>query len=350
MNTKLKTAAISFLTMASSWFSGSAKESAPVESGDSISNRVELKMTPAKSDSISVVDKSEVDIAQKGDTLSRIKEMRNDILADTLKVDSVPKLTDFVSCATHPNFEAAKFDMLCLIAHWENIKVRPYRLPGESFYTYGIGNTLTEDGKKVKRTDYIKDEDHLKEVFYNHLDEKIFPKMEEFPLDSLSGQQICALVDIAYNCGEGVLDKFKPLVEEYCDSRNDSARHAAAEAKLRVAFTSRCKAQGRVLSALKSRRDFEWKLFTGEIVMKNNQQCVAENEVDLYNSSIGGGYTAYQKSRSKKPEEICDSINNCPVGRNVPDTVKTEITKLKMPRYMPNRAKAARRASRAGGR
>lgn len=346
MNAKLKTAAISFLTMASSWFSSSAKETTPVENSDSILNRVEVKANPVKADSVSVVDFNQT---EKADTLTRIKEMRNNVLGDTLSVDSVSLNADSVACLTHPKFEAAKFDMLCLIAHWENIKVRPYRLRGESFYTYGIGNTLTEDGKKVKRTDYIKDEEHLKEVFYTHVDKKIYPRMADFPLDSLTEPQICALVDIAYNCGEGVLDKLKPLVEEYCDSRNDSARHAVAEKELKLAFLSRCKAQGKVLSALKARRDFEWKVFTGEIVMKNNKECLAENEVDLYNSSIGGGYTAYKKNLSKKPEEICDSINNCPFGRNVPDTVRTEVTKLETSRLQPRKATAAqvkRKASR----
>lgn len=305
------------------WVSGHAQETKNDSDGnDSI--KTEIKTMPMRSDSV-----VEVKDIQAGQVSSLTDSVGFSLCDSVMAIDTI--------CQTHPKFEAAKFDMLCLIAHWENIKAKPYRLPGENFYTYAIGNTLTETGARVKRTDVIRDVNHLKAVFYRHIDQCIWPTFSALPLDSMSSGEIAALVSLAYNCGAGHIQKMLPYIKEYVDSRDDPARHAIAEEKLKQEFLSRCKVvriekrNGRKvkvkkeLPALKSRRLFEWEIFTGNIIMKNTltNEPLADNEVNLYYANIGGGYSACRKSRSA--EETCRIITENQYGTNIPDSLRREI-------------------------
>lgn len=341
MDNKIKAWGLSCLTLVSSWFGAKAQENSPAENASAEGVRVEVLATPSnladKVDTLRIHTTPQVNKVENTSLRNQSKNEKRQTVADSIRelkninlslVDTVCMDSIALNNVEMTGFNQCRMDMLCLIAHWEDVKVRPYKLRGENFYTYGIGNTITENGTKVRKTDYIKDEAHLMQVFNNHIDEHIYPRMQEYlPLNSMTAGEICAIVSIAYNCGAKVISNIAPAVSEYCETRGDSIQHKRAAEKIKAFFMSRCKASGRVSSALKARRDFEFKIFTGEIVMKNNQECTAENEVDLYNSPIGAGYMAY-KGNSREPEEICKKITECPYGSNLPDTIQSEINKI----------------------
>lgn len=341
MDNKIKAWGLSCLTLVSSWFGAKAQESSPAENASAEGTRVEVLATPSnladKVDTLRINTTQQINNAENTSLHNQSKNEKHQTIADSISelkninlnlVDTVCVDSISLNNVEMNGFNQCRMDMLCLIAHWEDVKVRPYKLRGENFYTYGIGNTTTENGTRVRKTDYIKDEEHLMQVFNNHIDKHIYPRMQEYlPLNSMTAGEICAIVSIAYNCGAKVISDIAPAVSEYCETKGDSIQHKRATDKLKAFFMSRCKANGRVLSALKARRDFEFKIFTGEIVMKNNQECTVENEVDLYNSPIGAGYMAY-KGKSREPEEICEKITKCPYGSNLPDTIQSEVNKI----------------------
>lgn len=272
------------------------------------SNRVENVQHSAKPDSLEVVPLPSEKSRQ--DTAARIDTLKSLIVADQNY------------SAYHPKFDAAREDMFYMILHFEDVKVRPYKLAGENFYTYGIGNTLNEHGQPVKPNERIRDEEHLMEVVNVHINKQIYPKMAElFDFDALQPQEIVALGAIAYNTGAGFLSELKPFIDEYIKDRSNPD----AKKKLANKIKTRCKnKQGKVLSPLVARRDFDVKVFFGDIILCTGKECTQPNELDLKKSVVGGWSYAYYYDVSgrrvkgidfKAPAQVCDSIQSCPVGQ-----------------------------------
>ena len=87
--------------------------------------------------------------------------------AKTLSVDSVRTNLAF------NHFQKAEYDMLCLIAHCEGVRLRSYWDNKGKAWTIGIGNCYRPDGKKVGPGDVIHSKEELlayfKSITHKHL-------------------------------------------------------------------------------------------------------------------------------------------------------------------------------------
>lgn len=249
-------------------------------------------------------------------------------------------------------FQQAEYDMLCLVAHFEGVKVNAYWDPHGRVYTIGIGNTVRPDGTKVKYGDRIKDKDELFEYFKAHVESYIWPDMQKYlPLSEMSVQEIAALGSLFYNCGSGILrnkdgspSHLADVIYSYFvyaaqpdtvevvtdgDSTiymvNSREAQRYCEVELTRLMNLKVYSGGKKLDVLVKRRLLEEKILFGDIVMDNKGEFALENSVNFAEQPLGAAYGIPIKDFGDV-SLVCDSINNCPYGRNLQDSIDYAFT------------------------
>ena len=268
-------------------------------------------------------------------------------------------------------FQEAEYDMLCLIAHFEGVKVYSYWDPYGKCYTIGIGNTVRPDGKKVTSADRIHDKEELLGYFKQHVENYIYPDMQKYlPLAEMTTQEIAALGSLFYNCGSGILHEkdgtptyMADVIDSYFIYKNctDSvevmvvgenssnykvdAREAQEFCKKELIslMDKKVYAKGKKLDVLIKRRYMEEKIFFNEIIMDNTGEFSLENSVNFAEQPLGAAYSIPMNDFADNTL-VCDSINTCPYGRNLEDSIEYAFNHPKKVAYKkPARKKVRRR-------
>jgi len=144
----------------------------------------------------------------------------------------------------------AGINCINLIKEFEGFESRPYFCPA-GVCTIGYGSTRHADGRKVTMSDLPITE--LQAVALLKKTLSIYElAVDAYCVDSLNQNQFDALVDFAYNCGNGNL-KSSTLLKKVNINPNDST--IAAE------FMKWNKGGGKILKGLTRRRAAEVKLY-----------------------------------------------------------------------------------------
>ena len=291
--------------------------------------------------------------------------------ADTILNAEISELSAEEDTLNFAKFQQAEYDMLCLVAHFEGVKVNAYWDPHGRVYTIGIGNTVRPDGTKVKYGDRIKDKDELFEYFKAHVEAYIWPDMQKYlPMSEMSVQEIASLGSLFYNCGSGILRNKDGLPSHLSDviysyfcykAQSDTvvnviddedstvytvdSRKAVDYCKRELTRLMNLKVYsgGKKLNVLVKRRLLEEKIFFGEIIMDNKGEFALENSVNFAEQPLGAAYSIPIRDFNDVTL-VCDSINNCPYGRNLQDSIEYAFTRPV--RQAPYKKTAKRRIRR----
>lgn len=224
-------------------------------------------------------------------------------------------------------FKNAEGDMFNLIACMEGLPAKvdnpleAYEDETANVWTIGFGNTYHPDGSPVKKGDKITSKEDLQAHFNVVVEHDIFPLMDKYlDISKMTQEEIVAVASLCYNCGPGILGakgRYKPselskALNQYFTSRNDVSKQQAMSL-----MAKHCRVKGNVVSALVYRRDFEGRIFAGDVPLS----CLDEVPVgSLY--SVG-------KKRTVLPhdsESLVQAMMN-ERGRTVPDTVTWALNK-----------------------
>lgn len=140
-------------------------------------------------------------------------------------------------------------NLINLIAKFEGLKLEAYKCPA-GIATIGYGSTYYSDGSRVKMGDKITKEQAIR------LLSDTLGTYERFvdanTRDDINQNQFDALVDFAYNCGNGNL-KSSTLLKKVNADPND--------ANIGAEFMKWTRANGKVLKGLVNRRVAEVELY-----------------------------------------------------------------------------------------
>jgi lysozyme len=144
----------------------------------------------------------------------------------------------------------ASNNLIELIKKFEGFSSKPYLCPAK-VVTIGYGNTFYANGEKVKLTDIAISElqavDLLKQTLSQY--EKA---VDSYCRDDINQNQFDALVDFAYNCGNGNL-KSSTLLKKVNANPNDIT--------IGLEFAKWNKGGGKILNGLVKRRAAESELY-----------------------------------------------------------------------------------------
>jgi GH24 family phage-related lysozyme (muramidase) len=346
----VKSKLLIFTTFLSSWVGGSAQKQED-KSNDSISVKLEKvtdKNIHQPEDSCYNTNDVAKNVYNLADSV-KIEADTTKIAVDTTKIDSLreriltPEQKDSIADAKAlENFNNARYDMLCVIAHCEGVKARAYWDPKGKCFTIGIGNTICPDGRKVRANDVIKNEEELMEYFNTHLDKYIFNDMKTYlPLDSMAKEEIVAIGSLIYNCGSGILrtkdgkpSRFANDVRSYIETKGDTAKsviNETAKKDIIKYFNKKVQSRGQTLLPLVKRRNLEIRIFFGEIVLSNSDEIKLENSVDFSKIALGGVY-GINGIRGKDSTDISTCLRET-LGQNLTDTISSQFKKLPVKSY-----------------
>jgi lysozyme len=144
----------------------------------------------------------------------------------------------------------ASNNLIELIKKFEGFSSKPYLCPAK-VVTIGYGNTFYANGEKVKLTDAPINELQAVELLKQTLGQ--YEKaVDSYCVDSLTQNQFDALVDFAYNCGNGNL-KSSTLLKKVNANPNDIT--------IGLEFAKWNKGGGKILNGLVKRRAAESELY-----------------------------------------------------------------------------------------
>jgi lysozyme len=144
----------------------------------------------------------------------------------------------------------ASNNLIELIKKFEGFSAKPYLCPAK-VVTIGYGNTFYANGEKVKLTDAPINELQAVELLKQTLGQ--YEKaVDSYCVDSLTQNQFDALVDFAYNCGNGNL-KSSTLLKKVNANPNDKT--------IALEFAKWNKGGGKILNGLVKRRAAESELY-----------------------------------------------------------------------------------------
>lgn len=140
-------------------------------------------------------------------------------------------------------------NLINLIAKFEGLKLEAYKCPA-GIATIGYGSTYYSDGSRVKMGDKITKEQAIRLLFDTLGTYERF--VDANTRDDINQNQFDALVDFAYNCGNGNL-KSSTLLKKVNADPND--------ANIGAEFMKWTRANGKVLKGLVNRRVAEVELY-----------------------------------------------------------------------------------------
>lgn len=322
MNWKEK--AVIGLTVISSWLGAKADETRSAETGDSV--KIENTQQHRR-----VIDSKK--IRQLGDSVPT-----DTIMTPFTPVAEVSSPSDSIAgdsvCISEnlKKFRDAEYDMLCLVAHCEGVKIKAYWDPNGKKWTIGFGNTVRPDGSPVRRGDKIKSEDELKLYFGSHVEKYIFSDMEKYlDMDKMSKEEIVALGSFLYNCGSGCLKTYSKAEKKYIPTNfaknlNEFFETHSAEAKEKVSIFMNKKvvSGGKTLSQLVKRRDLEMRILFGDIVLKNDGVLTEGNALDFSEIPLGGIYSIGNRLPTDTLD-LCNCLRGISYGQNLTDSIQSQF-------------------------
>ena len=144
----------------------------------------------------------------------------------------------------------ASNNLIELIKKFEGFSAKPYLCPAK-VVTIGYGNTFYANGEKVKLTDSPINETQAVELLKQTLGQ--YEKaVDSYCRDDINQNQFDALVDFAYNCGNGNL-KSSTLLKKVNANPNDLT--------IGLEFAKWNKGGGKILNGLVKRRAAESELY-----------------------------------------------------------------------------------------
>ncbi len=144
----------------------------------------------------------------------------------------------------------ASNNLIELIKKFEGFSAKPYLCPAK-VATIGYGNTFYANGEKVKLTDIAISEIQAVDLLKDTL--KQYEKaVDSYCRDDINQNQFDALVDFAYNCGNGNL-KSSTLLKKVNANPNDIT--------IGLEFAKWNKGGGKILNGLVKRRAAESELY-----------------------------------------------------------------------------------------
>jgi lysozyme len=144
----------------------------------------------------------------------------------------------------------ASNNLIELIKKFEGFSAKPYLCPAK-VVTIGYGNTFYANGEKVKLTDAPINELQAVELLKQTLGQ--YEKaVDSYCRDDINQNQFDALVDFAYNCGNGNL-KSSTLLKKVNANPNDIT--------IGLEFAKWNKGGGKILNGLVKRRAAESELY-----------------------------------------------------------------------------------------
>jgi lysozyme len=144
----------------------------------------------------------------------------------------------------------ASNNLIELIKKFEGFSAKPYLCPAK-VVTIGYGNTFYANGEKVKITDIPISELQAVDLLKDTL--KQYEKaVDSYCRDDINQNQFDALVDFAYNCGNGNL-KSSTLLKKVNANPNDIT--------IGLEFAKWNKGGGKILNGLVKRRAAESELY-----------------------------------------------------------------------------------------
>lgn len=335
MNWKIKTAVA--LTFFSSTFGMKAQETHSLhEKGDSVKKEIRSKPpTPLQT------------------TLSEKDSVPKDVVfprqPSVLQNDTLPIPQDSVGCdSVHQSdafekFRASEYDMLCLIAHCEGVKINAYWDPYGKVYTIGIGNTIRPDGKPVGKFDRIKSEQELMQYFSAHVEKNIFEPMNEvIDIKKMTAPELVALTSFIYNCGVSCLRTYdktekKYVPTQFANNLNEffQTHSDESKAKIKAYMDKRVTSKGRTLQQLVKRRDLEERVLFGDIILNNDGTLTEENALDFSEIPLGGIYSIGNRL-PKDTLNLCERLTNVN-GKNLTDTIRSQFSPIQKMIYIKKR-------------
>lgn len=228
------------------------------------------------------------------------------------------------------NFAKAEYDMLCVVAHCEGVRLRAYWDNQGKAYTIGIGNCYRPDGKKVGPRDCIRSKEELMQYFKATTRGPLLQYMKKYlPLHKMSKDEIAAVGSFLFNCGPGVLcdkskapSEFAKKLTKFIETRDETAKSF-----VRAFMLAHNKAKGRTLIPLAKRRDLETRILFGDIVLDNQGELKLENSVNFSEVPLGGIYSTGQQSLPTDSLELKRRLDNMP-GRSLNDSINHELNRL----------------------
>lgn len=317
--------AIIGLTVASSWLGISAKENTPQEEGDSI--RKEQFQPNADKHSIVLEKRTHMkDSVPTDSVLTPFTPVANNS-ADTIAGDSV--------CISEnlKRFKDTEYDMLCLVAHCEGVKIKAYWDPNGKIWTIGFGNTVRPDGKPVRRGDKIKSEEELKQYFSIHAEKYIFSDMDKYlNMEKMSEAEIVAVGSFLYNCGSGCLRTYNKAAKKYEPSNfaknlNEFFETHSEESKAKVKefMDRKVTAKGKTLPQLVKRRDLEERILFGDIILNNDGVLTEGNALDFSEIPLGGIYSIGNRLPADTLD-LCSRLRGISCGQNLTDSIQSQFS------------------------
>lgn len=320
-----KEKAVIGLTVVSSWFGAKAAETSSQETGDSV--KIENMQQHRRS-----IDSKK--IRQLGDSVPT-----DTIMTPFTPVAEVSAPKDSIAgdsiCISEnlKKFRDTEYDMLCLVAHCEGVKIKAYWDPNGKIWTIGFGNTVRPDGKPVRRGDRIKSEDELKQYFSVHAEKYIFSDMDKYlNMDKMSPQEIVAVGSFLYNCGSGCLRTYNKAEKKYVPSNfaknlNEffETHSEESKAKIKEFMDRKVTAKGRTLPQLVKRRDLEMRILFGDIVLNNDGVLTEGNALDFSEIPLGGIYSIGNRLPADTLD-LCDQLRGISCGKNLTDSIQSQFS------------------------
>jgi lysozyme len=144
----------------------------------------------------------------------------------------------------------ASNNLIELIKKFEGFSSKPYLCPAK-VATIGYGNTFYANGEKVKLTDISISEIQAVDLLKDTL-KQYERAVDSYCRDDINQNQFDALVDFAYNCGNGNL-KSSTLLKKVNANPNDIT--------IGLEFAKWNKGGGKILNGLVKRRAAESELY-----------------------------------------------------------------------------------------
>ena len=144
----------------------------------------------------------------------------------------------------------ASNNLIELIKKFEGFSAKPYLCPAK-VVTIGYGNTFYANGEKVKLTDSPINETQAVDLLKQTL-RQYEKAVDSYCRDDINQNQFDALVDFAYNCGNGNL-KSSTLLKKVNANPNDLT--------IGLEFAKWNKGGGKILNGLVKRRAAESELY-----------------------------------------------------------------------------------------
>lgn len=272
--------------------------------------------------------------ASATDSISQTIEMIEACTVDDslVNTDSITNTITVNENTRLKKFRETEYDMLCLIAHCEGVKVNAYWDPHGRVWTIGFGNTIRPDGTPVRRGDRIKSEAELMHYFTTHIEGKMFEDMDIYlNIDSMSNAEIVAMGSFLYNCGSGILRKKDGSPSEIAIAANDWFANHSDEAKqaLKNLMDQKVRSGGKILLQLQKRRDLEERVMFGELLLDNNGELALENAVNFSECALGGIY-CLGKSLPTDTLVLCNRLENIS-GKNLNDSIQSQLKVVQQP-------------------